>query len=322
MPLAFPFLLGYLLDLLLGDPPGWPHPVRAIGRVCQFWEDFWHRPRVWAGCLYWLSVMGTVMLPVLLVVGVLPVLPPLLATAGAAYLVYVFLATRSLHLESRGVMEALGRGDLDEARKRLSMLVSRETSHLTPQEVRRAVLETVAENLGDGVVGPIFYGLILGIPGMVGYKTASTMDSMAGYLNDRYRYFGWAAARADDLLNYLPARLTAVLVAAVAPLGGLNRTGAWRAARRDAGMLKSPNAGWPMAAVAGALAVRLGGPAVYFGEIVEKPHMGEGDRDLEDADYDRAIFLLYGVSLLMAASTGALLYLSGAGLWGLGGFKI
>jgi adenosylcobinamide-phosphate synthase len=317
MPLAFPFILGYLLDLLLGDPPAWPHPIRAIGRVCQFWEDFWHRPRIWAGCFYWLSVMGTVMLPVLLAAALLPVLPPLLATAGAAYVVYICLATRSLHLESRGVMEALKRNDLDEARKRLSLLVSRETSHLTSQGVRRAVLETVSENLGDGVVGPIFYGLILGIPGMVGYKTASTMDSMAGYLNDRYRHFGWAAARADDVLNFIPARLTAVLVAAVAPLWGLSRQGAWDAARQDAGKLKSPNAGWPMAAVAGALGVHLGGPAVYFGQIVEKPYLGRGNRDLEDADYDRAVYLLYGVSLLMAASTAVLLYLSGVGLWGL-----
>jgi adenosylcobinamide-phosphate synthase len=152
---------------------------------------------------------------------------------------------------------------------------------------------------------------------MVGYKTASTMDSMAGYLNDRYRHFGWAAARADDALNFIPARLTAVLVAAVAPLWGLSRQGAWDAARRDAGKLKSPNAGWPMAAVAGALGVHLGGPAVYFGQIVEKPYLGRGNRDLEDADYDRVIYLLYGVSLLMASLTAALLYLSGAGLGGL-----
>ncbi|MBM4275107.1 MAG: cobalamin biosynthesis protein CobD [Deltaproteobacteria bacterium] len=317
MSLAIPFLLGYLLDLLLGDPHHWPHPIRLMGRVCQFWEEMWYRNRVWAGCLYWLFVMGTVILPVTAVVAVLPFLPAPLGIVVAAYLVYACLATRSLHLESRGVMEALRQNDLEEARQRLSMLVSRETGRLNPQEVRRAVLETVAENLGDGVVAPIFYGLALGIPGMAGYKTASTMDSMAGYLNDRYRYFGWAAARADDLINYLPARLTAVLVAAVAPLGGLSPDGAWRAARRDAGKLKSPNAGWPMAAVAGALGVRLGGPAVYFGEIVEKPYMGEGDRDLEDADYERAVFLLYGVSLLMAASTAALLYLSGAGLWGL-----
>lgn len=317
MPLAFSFLLGYLLDFLFGDPPQWPHPIRLIGRVCQFWEEFWYRDAAWAGGLYWLSVMGTVLLPALLAVGLLPLLPRALGIGAAAYLVYTCLATRSLHLESRRVMEALKRDDLAGARMQLSMLVSRETAHLTPPEIRRAVLETVAENLGDGVVGPMFYGLFLGIPGMLGYKTASTMDSMAGYLNDRYRHFGWAAARADDVLNYLPARLTAVLVAAVAPVGGLSCQGAWRAARRDARKLKSPNAGWPMAATAGALGVRLGGPAVYFGQIVEKPYMGEEARDLEDKDYDGAIFLLYRVSLLMAGLTAGLFCLGGAGLWGL-----
>ncbi len=320
MPLAWPFLVGYVLDLLLGDPPRWPHPIRLVGRICEFWEKVLYRPRVWAGGLYWLAVMVTVTILIFLILGILPLLPEILALGFLSYLVFSGLAIRALHVESRRVMAALWKGDLPEARSRLAMIVSRDTAHLGEAEIRRAVLETVAENLGDGVVAPMLYVLLLGAPGLLWYKTVSTMDSMVGYMNDRYRYFGRVAARMDDALNYLPARLTALLVSLAAPLMGLSGKDAWRIARRDARLVKSPNAGWPMAAAAGALRVQLGGDAVYFGKVVEKPVLGDPGPVLADAHYRRAIFLLYGASLIMAAVTFLLLYLSRAGLWGRLGF--
>ena len=316
MPLAWPFLVGYVLDLLLGDPPRWPHPIRLVGRVCEFWEKVLYRPRVWAGGLYWLAVMVTVTTPIFLILGILPLLPEILAWVAVSYLIYAGLATRALHAESRRVMAALWEGDLPEARARLGMIVSRDTAHLSEAEIRRAVLETVAENLGDGVVAPMFFVLLLGVPGLLWYKTVSTMDSMVGYMNDRYRYFGRVAARMDDALNYLPARLTALLVSLTAPLMGLSGKDAWRIARRDACLLKSPNAGWPMAGAAGALGVQLGGDAVYFGKVVEKPVLGDPGPVLSDAHYRRAISLLYSASLCMAGLTFLILYLSAAGFWG------
>ncbi len=320
MPLAYSFLLGYLLDLCLGDPPHWPHPVRLIGRVCRFWEEFFYRPNIWAGVWFWLAVMGTVGALIWGGAWMLAWLPPLIAAGVATYFIYATLATRALHLESRRVEEALAAGDLAGARQYLSLIVGRQTAHLSVEEVRRAVLETIAENLSDGVVAPIFYGLLLGVPGMLLYKAVNTMDSMVGYKNYRYRAFGRLPARLDDLLGYLPARLSALLITGVAPWVGLDGAGAWRTMWRDGKKSSSPNAGWPEAALAGALGVRLGGPSLYFGQTVEKPFIGEPGRPPQEGDYRQAVLLLYGASALMAALTFLILTLSGAGplgLWGL-----
>jgi adenosylcobinamide-phosphate synthase len=315
--LAIPFLLGYLLDLALGDPPGWPHPVRFIGRIIQYWEQRLYRPQLAAGLLFWLAVMATVLALVLAVTAVALALPPAAGIVALAYLVYTGLATRSLHRESRKVEQALAQGDLAGARRALAMIVGRETGQLPPAEIRRAVIETVAENLADGVVAPMFFLLFLGIPGLFLYKAVNTMDSMVGYKNGRYVRFGTGAARADDLCNFLPARLTALLLAAVAAALGLDGSGAWRTVRRDAGNASSPNAGWPEAAMAGALRVRLGGSSTYFGKLVPKPFIGDPTRPLGAAQYSQAVRLLYAASFLMAALTFLALSVSGAGVWGL-----
>lgn len=317
MPLALPFLAAYLLDLLLGDPPSWPHPVRLLGRITTYWEGKLYRDRVAAGLLFWLAVQATTLALVLGVLGLASWLSPWLGTAVLVYFIYAGLATRSLHLESRRVEEALDRGDLPEARRLLSRIVGRETAYLTPAEIRRAVLETVAENLGDGVVAPMFFTLLLGLPGLVLYKAANTLDSMVAYRNERYLRFGRVAARADDILNYLPARLTALLMVLAAYLLGLDTKGAWRITRRDAGNARSPNAGWPEAALAGALGVRLGGPSTYFGRQVNKPFIGDPGPPLAASHYTEAIRLLYTTSALMAAFTFLSLLARGAGVWGL-----
>ena len=161
------------------------------------------------------------------------------------------------------------------------MIVGRETAHLAREEIRRAVIETVAENLADGVVAPMFFTLLLGLPGLFFYKAANTMDSMVGYKNYRYAQFGKVAARADDVLNFIPARLTALLMIPTPRPCGLDWRGAWRILRRDRGNAASTNAGWPEAAMAGALGVRLGGPSIYFGRLVEKPFIGDPGQPLD-----------------------------------------
>jgi adenosylcobinamide-phosphate synthase len=318
LELALPFLLGYLLDLLLGDPPHWPHPIRLLGRASMYWEKVFYAQEVLAGGLYWLAVQGTALALTMAALVAAALLPRYLGMALLVYLIYAGLATRSLHRESALVEAALARGDLDGARSLLSRIVGRETGHLAPDDIRRAVLETVAENLADGVVAPMFYVVLLGVPGLFLYKAANTMDSMVGYKNYRYAKFGRLAARADDVLNFLPARLAALLMVAVAAPLKLDYNNAWRILRRDAGRAASPNAGWPEAALAGALQVRLGGPSTYFGRVVDKPCIGDPPPAPPDArHYRKAVQLLYATSLAMAALTFLALKLGGAGVWGL-----
>jgi adenosylcobinamide-phosphate synthase len=315
--LALPFLAGYLLDLCLGDPPGWPHPVRWLGRLVSFWETRLYKPRVLAGLIFWLAVAGTALAAVLAVLVLASSLGHIAQGAVAAYLVYAGLATRSLHLECQKVEEALVQGNLEGARKNLAMIVGRETAHLEAADIRRATLETLAENLSDGVIAPLFYILLAGVPGLVLYKAANTMDSMVGYKNERYQRFGKIAARLDDVLNFLPARLTAWLMCLVAGPAGLNRQQAWSILKRDGNKAASPNAGRPEAALAGALGVRLGGPSSYFGRLVDKPYIGDSGPALSARHYRQALVLLYGVSALMAACTFLILLATGAGLWGM-----
>ena len=317
MRLAYTFLAAYLLDLALGDPPSWPHPVRLIGRAITYWENVLYQPTVMAGGLFWIAVMGTTLTGVIAVLSVAALLPSMAGIVLITYCLYAGLATRSLHQESRQVEAALTRGDLARARKMLSMIVGRETAQLGPEEIRRGVIETVAENLADGVAAPMLFTLFLGLPGLFLYKAANTMDSMVGYKNLRYGKFGKVAARADDVLNVLPARLAALLMVPAAAVVGLNWRQTWVMLRRDAGQASSPNAGWPEAAMAGALGVRLGGPSTYFGHLVDKPFIGEPDAPLSAEKYRQAIRLLYATSMLMAALTFFGLLASGAGIWGL-----
>ncbi len=317
MPLAFSFLLAYLLDLVLGDPPDRPHPVRLIGRLCIFWEKLLYRPQVARGVFFWLAVMGSMAGLATLFYLASPFFPTPVLVMGQIYLIYTLLATRSLHDESRRVEEALLRGDLAAARKWLGLIVGRDTANLQEGDIRRAVLETIAENLNDGVVAPMFYLAALGLPGLLLYKTANTLDSMVGYKNERYLAFGRLSARLDDLLNYLPARLTALLLVTAAALFGADWLKAWQLMRRDARCASSPNAGWPEATLAGALGVGLGGPSSYFGLPVAKPYLGDPNALPSPAHYRQAIRLLYATSLLMAAFVFTVLYLSKAGPWGL-----
>jgi adenosylcobinamide-phosphate synthase len=226
---------------------------------------------------------------------------PWLGFAVAVIISWSCLAARSLHRESQLVAEALGRGDLTAARRYLANIVGRDTAELDEAEIWRATVETVAENTSDGVIAPLFY-LCLGGPLLaIAYKAVNTLDSMVGYRNERYIEFGRASARFDDLANFIPARITGLLMVAAAPLFGLSARNAWRIMRRDGRNHSSPNSGIPEAAVAGALGVRLGGTNLYGGRPVEKPTIGDAVQLLSLASWRGAVMLMYGAEALLLA---------------------
>lgn len=292
-----------LLDLLLGDPHGWPHPIVWIGQLIERLED-WLRDQIQplrlAGVLLVLLTLLSTGLAAALLLLVAGSLSSGLAWLAGLWLGWSCLALRSLHQESRAVIDELQAGDLPAARQALSLIVGRDTGSLDEQGIIKATIETVAENASDGVIAPLFYLLLGGPVVSLLYKAASTLDSMVGYKNEKYRDFGWAGARLDDLLNLIPARLTGLLfVLAAFPLK-LNGWEGLRIMLRDAKKHTSPNAGWPEAAAAGALGVQLGGAASYFGQLHEKPTFGDPDRTLRLHDYYRMIRLLYASSALFA----------------------
>ena len=284
-------LLGALLDLLLGDPRWLPHPVRGVGLLISGLERGLRKlpyEKV-AGCILVFTVL-------FIVWSLTAVTLHWAGFLAAIYWIFSCLAVRNLDEESNKVITALRNGDLRKARTLVRFLVGRDTDDLSEQEVTRAVFETVAENMSDAVVAPLFYLAILGVPGMVAYKALNTMDSMVGYKTDRYIRFGWAAARLDDVANYIPARITAALIVVSAALVRLRWRAAIRVVLRDAHLQPSPNAGFPEAALAGALGVRLGGLNYYFGQAVPKPFLGDPIEDLQWIRFSRVRLLLYLVA--------------------------
>jgi adenosylcobinamide-phosphate synthase len=302
-------LIAVGLDLLFGDPRFLHHPVVYIGRLINFLETGLRgtlNNRYLAGillCVTVLVVSGGVTAVLLWLSGEIH---PLLQSAMAIYLAFTTLALRQLHKESREVVAFVKVGDLDNARRSLSLIVGRETAHLKEEEILCACIETVAENTSDGVIAPLFY-LFLGGPVLAMlYKATNTLDSMVGYRDDHFREMGRASARFDDLLNLIPARLTGLLMAVAAIPIGLNGWSALKVMLRDARKTSSPNSGFPESAAAGALGIQLGGPAVYFGEKVDKPTLGDPDRPITVASYRSMIQLMYASSFL-ALFIGAIL---------------
>jgi adenosylcobinamide-phosphate synthase len=284
-------VFGALLDLLLGDPRWLPHPIRGIGLLINGMERLLRK-------LPYEKVSGCILVSAILFI-VVTVVTATVHWAGflaAVYWIFSCLALRNLDQESHKVIAALQSGDLHTARKLVGYLVGRDTKDLSENEVTRAVFETVAENMSDAVVAPLVYLAILGVPGMVAYKAVNTMDSMLGYKNERYIRFGWAAARLDDVANYIPARITAGLIVISAALLRLRWRTAITAVLRDAHLQPSPNAGYPEAALAGALGVRLGGLNYYFGRAVQKPFLGDPLEELQWSRFSHVRLLLYVVA--------------------------
>jgi len=289
-------ILAYLLDLALGDPPSWPHPVRWLGRLIVHLEDPLRRtfanPRL-AGVVLAICVVGAAAGGTIIALQLVSSQPPGIRLAVEVWLIYGALSLQDLVNHARAVHRPLCQGDLPAAREALAKIVGRETGQLSEAGVIRATVETIAENTVDGVLSPLFY-TTLGGPVLVWiFKAVSTLDSMVGYKNVRYREYGWAGARLDDIFNWLPARLSGGFITVAARLAGLDWRQTWKIFRRDGRLHASPNAGWPEAAMSGALGLRLGGPNVYHGRLVDKPWLGEACREPDREDILKAIRLLY-----------------------------
>lgn len=296
--LAAPLALGYALDLLLADPEGWPHPVRTYGALIAAGEKTLnHAPQRFAkGALLASGLVGGTYLAFALLDKALQRLPAPLAIAANSLWVFYGLANTGLVREGRAVFTVLDQQGLAAGRRQLARIVGRDTAQLDAQQIRTAVLESLAENLSDGVVAPLCAYALAGVPGLMAYKMINTLDSMVGYRSPRYEQFGKFAARLDDAANLLPARLTAGLLAA---LGGSGR--GVRFILKFGNQHKSPNAGYPEAALAGVLNCRFGGPNYYHGQLVPKPYIGDNPRPIEPQEIDRVARLNHAVCAVMVA---------------------
>ena len=298
-------LAGFLLDLLIGDPHFLYHPVRLVGALISFLEKWIRKlfPKTERG-----EFFGGILMAVL-VIAVTTAVPALLVFGASFWCVqarfvvetilcYWLLATKSLKDESMKVYDRLKNGTLDEARYAVSMIVGRDTRELTETGVTKAAVETVAENASDGVIAPMLYMAIGGVPLMFLYKGINTMDSMLGYKNDKYLYFGRIAAKLDDVANYIPARISGWLMVAGTVFTGMDTKNAAKIYKRDRRNHASPNSAQTEAAMAGALDVQLAGNAYYFGKLYEKPTIGDPIRPVEPEDIKRANRLMYAASIL------------------------
>jgi len=307
--LEYQVLAAMALDAVLGDPRWLPHPVRALGALAARMEGFTRRmiPSARAaGVITVLAVVGSAGAAVLLTVRAAAAVHPALGDAVSIALLATTLAARDLAGHALAVFRALHRGGLPEAREKAAMMVSRDTGALDEGETARAAVESVAENTVDGVTAPLLFAVVGGPAAAMMYKAVNTLDSMFGYKTERYLKFGWASARLDDAVNYLPARITAALVPVAAALLGFRPAQALRCLLRDGRKHPSPNSGLTEAAMAGALGVRLGGVSSYFGVPSTKPHLGDplcGDRFeiCPQAHIRRAVALMIVTYALAAA---------------------
>lgn len=294
-------VLGVILDFLLGDPYSFPHPVKFMGNVIKFEEKI---SRKIAKKNSTLKFMGFLIVLTNISLGFFLPFFLLRALSGYryiyiivnTYLIYTCIAAKSLSFEASQVKEALGKGIL-EARNRVAYIVGRETKDLNREEILRATIETVAENTADGVIAPLFFIMIFGAPGGLCYKFVNTMDSMLGYMDEKYKWIGYFPAIVDDIFNYIPARLTSLLMI-ISSLGKYNVKRAIKIVKRDRKNHKSPNSGYPESAVAGLLGIKLGGDNFYNGILIKKPTMGEEINLLKPNHIDATVNIMYRSEIL------------------------
>lgn len=300
---AIPLILAFLLDLIIGDPYSMPHPIRLIGRMISTLEG-----KIRVKFSKNLRKGGVIMA---LIVAVISTLIPLilliicykinlwLGAVVEGIMCFFLIAAKCLRLESMKVCRAAENGNIEAARKAVSMIVGRDTKPLDESGIIRAAVETVAENTSDGVTAPLFFMGIGGAPIGFFYKAVNTMDSMIGYKNEKYADIGRFAAKLDDVLNYLPSRLTAIIMVGISPILGLNTRNAFKIWRRDRRKHASPNSAQTESACAGALGIRLAGDAYYFGELHKKEFIGDELRKIECDDIRRANWLMYATTMIM-----------------------
>lgn len=278
-------ILGFLLDLIVGDPQNPIHPIRIIGSLCKTVEKFFRsilkRYLKVAGLLTWILVVFIVFIFNYLLLKVTYRINPSVTMILGSVMIYFCISTKALKIEGLKVVKYVIKDDIEGARKQLSYIVGRDTKNLDKESILKAVVETVAENMSDGVIAPLFYAGIGGAPLAFLYKAVNTMDSMFGYKNDKYIEFGYFTAKLDDVFNYIPARLSGYFIVVVSFILGLDYKNSFKIYKRDKNNHSSPNSAHPEAAVAGALNVQLGGPNYYFGKLVEKQTIGD-DREKID----------------------------------------
>jgi adenosylcobinamide-phosphate synthase len=290
-----PLFAGYLLDLLLGDPRGLPHPIRLFGNAIYFGESLLNKDkfRFTKGILLTFVLCSSVFAFFYFLSNILLQTNTILYVLFATIFVFYGLANKSLIQEGKAVFDALQNNGLEAGRKRLSWIVGRDTTALSENQIRTAVFETLSENLSDGIIAPLFYYAIGGLPAMMAYKMINTLDSMIGYKNEKYFYFGKFAARLDDVANFIPARLTAFLMVVVSRK--------WRLfsfVHQFRNQHASPNSGYPEAALAGIMNCRFGGPNTYHGKIVNKPYIGTNHREIEHQEIIEVSRINHKVTLL------------------------
>jgi adenosylcobinamide-phosphate synthase len=305
MSLEYQIAIALLLDLVIGDPRWFPHPVRLIGWLITALEGPARRAipdaRV-AGAVTALTVILAATLATVALLGIAGRIHPLLGDAAGIVVLYTTFAARDLARHGLAVYRALETFDLAEARRLVSWMVGRDTERLTETEVVRAAVESIAENTVDGIIAPLFFAVIAGPVGAMAYKAVNTLDSMIGYKNESYIDFGMTAARIDDAANYIPARLSVPILTAAAGLLGFQASAAWRIARRDGRKNLSPNSGMAEAAVAGALGVRLGGVMVRRGRPVNQPEIGDPVVPLAREHIPAANRLMFIATIIAAAA--------------------
>lgn len=294
--------LGFLLDLIIGDPQNPIHPIRLIGSLCKSAENVFRKllknSLKIAGLLTWILVVSIVFLINYMLIKITVAITPILGVILSSIMIYFCISTKALKVEGLKVVKYIIKNDIEGARKQLSYIVGRDTQSLDKESILKAVIETVAENMSDGVIAPLFYAGIGGAPLTFFYKAVNTMDSMFGYKNDKYMEFGYFPAKLDDVFNYIPARLTGYFTVIISFILGLDYKKSFKIYNRDKNNHSSPNSAHPEAAVAGALGIRLGGANYYFGKLVEKPTIGD---DIERVDLSKVNLtnrILYGVAIL------------------------
>ncbi len=295
-------ILAVFLDFIIGDPYSFPHPVKLMGTIISFEEKI---ARKITGSNKGLKFSGlTIVISNILLGFFVPYILlnsikqyKIIYIIVNTYLIYTCIAARCLHYEAMKVSKAL-EISVEEARTRLSYIVGRETKNLSEEEIIRATVETVAENTSDGVIAPLFYIMLLGAPGGLAYKFINTMDSMLGYMNDKYIHLGHFPAKVDDIFNYIPSRITGALMC-IGSIGRFNIKNGFRIMIRDRKNHKSPNCAYPEGAVAGLLGIQLGGNNYYHGKLVEKPTIGDKVRNIVKKDMKNTIEIMYRSEVLL-----------------------
>ncbi|QYS88761.1 cobalamin biosynthesis protein CobD [Flavobacterium columnare] len=290
-----PLVIGYLLDLLLGDPRWLPHPIRLFGTTIYLGEKLLNKGkfRFIKGIFLTFVLCSFVFLFFYFLSNILLEFNPILYSLFACLFIFYGLANKSLIQEGKEVFNTLEEKGIEAGRKRLSWIVGRDTTTLSENQIRIAVFETLSENLSDGVIAPLFYYAIGGLPFMMTYKMINTLDSMIGYKSDRYFYFGKFAARLDDVVNYVPARITAFLMIIISGKPNL-----FSFVLKFGNQHASPNSGYPESALAAIMNCRFGGPNIYYGKLVEKPFIGINTRIIKHSEFKKVSFINHAVALI------------------------